>query len=103
MTGRRDLDQSSQLVQLLDGLVTEEHREGGVVEGVGTFLDERVVVVSLAQIEEPLAVVELVGEELSADGLVDLAQGVFHDSEKVVGRIATKLGRAGMIEAQVIA
>ena len=62
--------------------------EQGVIKALGSLFDERVEVVGLLEIKVILAVVSVVGDELAADRLVDLAQYRFHLRKEVIGRVA---------------
>ena len=60
-----------------------------LAEAFGPLVDQGVEIVGLFQVEIELVVVRIEGDELAADGFVDLAQDGFHMGLQVlVGFIA---------------
>ena len=76
--------------------------ELGVVERLGAFLNQGVVVVGLLEVEVVLAVVGVGGDELPAHRPADLAQHGFDLREQVVRRLAAEVLDSRLVQAQTV-
>jgi hypothetical protein len=90
------------LHQLLDGAVVGAVQRV-VRQGFGTLFDLGVVVDVLLEVEVVLLGVRRLGDELAVDRLDDLPQGGLHGGEQIVGRVATHVFDAGLVQAQGVA
>ena len=87
----------------LERLVVEAV-ELSLAEAFGPLVDQGVEIVGLFQVEIELVVVRIEGDELAADGFVDLAQDGFHMGLQVlVGFIAAQLGDQRIEQAEAVA